>query len=70
MSDIVKAAIHAHMLEGTATVTWQVTFLNNLQYAGTIRDLGDGKYVLDCDGLPYYFAPDKVIYMVPDTSRL
>lgn len=67
MSDIVRAAIHSHVLEGDGAITWYITFLNNVQYAGTIRDLGDGKYALDRQGVPYYFSPDKVLYMFPET---
>ena len=66
MKDIVQEALalHTGIAEGDDG-KWNVAFVNKDMVRGTIKALGDGKYVILNPHGPVYFSADKVIYLYP-----
>lgn len=70
MRDLISTAIFDSQVQHATNgqTRWQVTFVNNATWTGTIEKLGTA-YVLYTDKAPIYFAPSQVIYLTMAVSE-
>ena len=66
MKDIVQEALSLRVgIAKGGAEKWNVAFVNKDMVRGTIKALGEGKYVILNPHGPVYFCADKVVYLYP-----
>lgn len=64
VDDAIAFMVGAHPGRDEA-IFWQITFIGEVTRIGTIGVAGDNSYFVKCDEGNYFFAADKVLFMLP-----